>query len=220
MKTAAEERGLTSQGLNLLQNARANGVNIGIVNVMTMDYGSYYDPNQMGAYAVDAMNATISQLATLYGAAKTDAQVRSMVGVTPEIGLNDVTPEVFTRRVDRGLGGAIGRYWDADVLVHGSRPGVPRRAGRFGDVQRDNSVALGVHKYLQVVHGKLSRNLAPRSAPSDPRAIIPEKSRGDRPRHVASKLFTLWEPPQAILIHLLRRLPQASCQADGPSGSQ
>lgn len=88
--------GLTSQGLSVLQNALTNGVNIGIVNVMTMDYGSYYDPYQMGAYAVDAMNATISQLATLYGAAKTDAQVRSMIGVTPEIGLNDITPEVFT----------------------------------------------------------------------------------------------------------------------------
>ena len=88
--------GLTSQGVGLLQNALTNGVNIGVVNVMTMDYGSYYDPNQMGAYAVDAMNATISQVAALYGAAKTDAEVRSMIGVTPEIGLNDVTPEVFT----------------------------------------------------------------------------------------------------------------------------
>jgi hypothetical protein len=88
--------GLTSQGLNLLKNAVTNGVNIGIVNVMTMDYGTYYDPNQMGAYAVDAMNATIAQVTALYGAAKTDAQVRSMIGVTPEIGLNDVTPEVFT----------------------------------------------------------------------------------------------------------------------------
>ena len=88
--------GLTAQGLNLLQNTLTNGVNIGIVNVMTMDYGSFYDPNQMGAYAVQAMNATISQVAALYGAAKTNAQVRSMIGVTPEIGLNDITPEVFT----------------------------------------------------------------------------------------------------------------------------
>jgi len=88
--------GLTSPGLNLLKNALTNGVNIGIVNVMTMDYGSYYDPNQMGAHAVDAMNATIAQVAALYGATKTDAQVRAMMGVTPEIGLNDVIPEVFT----------------------------------------------------------------------------------------------------------------------------
>ncbi len=88
--------GLTSQDLNLLKNALTNGVNVGIVNVMTMDYGSYYDPSQMGAHAVEAMNATIAQLATLFGATKTDAQVRAMIGVTPEIGLNDVAPEVFT----------------------------------------------------------------------------------------------------------------------------
>jgi Glycosyl hydrolases family 18 len=88
--------GLTSEGLGLLQNAVTNGVHIGMVNVMTMDYGSYYDPSQMGTYAVQAMNATISQVAALYGAAETDARVRAMIGVTPEIGLNDVTPEVFT----------------------------------------------------------------------------------------------------------------------------
>lgn len=113
--------GLTSSGLNLLQNAVINGVNIGIVNVMTMDYGSYYDPNQMGQHAIDAMNATISQVAALYGAAKTDAQVRSMIGVTPEIGLNDVTPEVFTLGdastvVSAAESGGIGMltFWSAD----------------------------------------------------------------------------------------------------------
>jgi hypothetical protein len=88
--------GLTSQAISLLQNAVANGINIGVVNVMTMDYGSFYDPSQMGQNAVSAMNATIQQLKTLYGAAKTDAQVRAMVGITPMIGLNDVSPEVFT----------------------------------------------------------------------------------------------------------------------------
>ena len=84
--------GLTTEGLGLLQNALTNGVQIGIVNVMAMDYGSDYDPGQMGAYAVDAMNTTISQVAALYGGAKSDAQVRAMIGVTPEIGLNDITP--------------------------------------------------------------------------------------------------------------------------------
>jgi hypothetical protein len=88
--------GLTSDGLNLLQNAIDNKVDISIVNLMAMDYGRSYDPNRMGQYAVDAVNATISQLKPLYGAAKTDAQVRAMVGVTPMIGLNDVSPEVFT----------------------------------------------------------------------------------------------------------------------------
>ena len=42
------------------------------------------------------MDATISQVATLYGSAKSAAHVRAMIGVTPEIGLNDGSPEVFT----------------------------------------------------------------------------------------------------------------------------
>ena len=88
--------GLTQDGLNLLQNAIDHGVNIGVVNVMAMDYGRSYDPNRMGQHAVDAVNATLAQLRTLYGSAKTDEGLRAMVGVTPMIGLNDVSPEVFT----------------------------------------------------------------------------------------------------------------------------
>ncbi len=88
--------GLTSGGIALLQNAISNGVNIGKVNVMAMDYGASFDPYQMGTHAVNAMLATINQLKSLYGASRTDAQVRLMVGITPMIGLNDVVPEVFT----------------------------------------------------------------------------------------------------------------------------
>jgi chitodextrinase len=88
--------GLTSDGLNLLKNAIDNKVDISVVNVMAMDYGRTYDANRMGQYAVDAMNTTFAQLRPLYDAATTDAQVRAMVGVTPMIGLNDVSPEVFT----------------------------------------------------------------------------------------------------------------------------
>lgn len=88
--------GLTSAGIALLQNAVANGVNLSGVNVMAMDYGGSYDPYQMGQHAVNAMTATIAQVKNIYGAAKTDAQARAMVGVTPMIGLNDVSPEVFT----------------------------------------------------------------------------------------------------------------------------
>ena len=88
--------GLTSAGIALLQNAITNGVDIGIVNVMAMDYGKSFDPNLMGQNAVNAMTATVAQLKTLYGAAKSDAQITAMIGVTPMIGLNDVSPEVFT----------------------------------------------------------------------------------------------------------------------------
>jgi hypothetical protein len=61
-----------------------------------MDYGRSYDPYIMGQHAVDAMTATVDQLQELYGDQKSGADVRAMVGVTPMIGLNDVSPEVFT----------------------------------------------------------------------------------------------------------------------------
>lgn len=89
--------GLTSDGVNLLRNAVQNGVEIGVVNVMAMDYGNAVaDPYAMGQNAVNAVNATFAQMKAVYGPAKTDAQLRAMQGVTPMIGLNDVVPEVFT----------------------------------------------------------------------------------------------------------------------------
>lgn len=86
--------GLTSNGMSLLQNAINNGVDIAVVNVMAMDYGSSYT-GSMGNYAVQAMTNTISQLTRLYAGTKTASQVSAMVGVTPMIGWNDFSGEVF-----------------------------------------------------------------------------------------------------------------------------
>ena len=88
--------GLTSDGVALVQRAKTLGVDIGVVNIMAMDYGRSYDPYQMGAHAVNAMNATLNQLRPIFSG-KSDADLRAMIGVTPMIGLNDVSPEVFTR---------------------------------------------------------------------------------------------------------------------------
>ncbi|MFN8490868.1 MAG: glycosyl hydrolase family 18 protein [Caldilineaceae bacterium] len=87
--------GLTDDGVRLLSNAIANGVNVAVVNIMAMDYGAVAPPDQMGANAIQAANSVFDQLKTLYPA-KTDTQLWAMIGVTPMIGLNDVTPEVFT----------------------------------------------------------------------------------------------------------------------------
>lgn len=96
--------GLTTDGVTLLRNAVQNGVDIGIVNIMAMDYGNAVaDPNKMGQNAINAVNATFAQMKSVYGSAKTDAQLRAMQGVTPMIGLNDVSPEVFTLTADAPL---------------------------------------------------------------------------------------------------------------------
>ncbi len=90
--------GLTSSGLNVLDTAMAYGARIDLVNIMAMDYGNYAAPNpagQMGTYAIDSANATQAQLATLYPGLTT-AQLWTMIGVTPMIGVNDQSDEIFT----------------------------------------------------------------------------------------------------------------------------
>lgn len=90
--------GLTADGVRILQNAVQNGVDIGVVNIMAMDYGNAVaDPNRMGQAAIDAANSTFAQMRSIYTTAqKSNAQLRAMQGVTPMVGLNDVVPEVFT----------------------------------------------------------------------------------------------------------------------------
>src|SRR5215472_520102 len=86
--------GLVTSGIDLLRNAIADGVRVD-VDIMAMDYGSSFPPDKMGQNAIDASNSLISQLESLYPS-KSDAQIRSMVGVTPMSGANDVAPENFT----------------------------------------------------------------------------------------------------------------------------
>ena len=120
--------GLTADGLYVLQSALEYGVKLAGVNIMTMDYGDGAAPNpqgQMGTYAIDAAESLFAQLRTLYGPAPTNAQLWQMVGVTPMIGLNDVTSEIFdlaAAAATGGLGGAAGHRPHFDVVAE-PRPG-------------------------------------------------------------------------------------------------
>jgi hypothetical protein len=81
--------GLTpSLGVDLLTNAVANGVNVGIVNPMTMDFGSSME---WGDAVISAATATHAQMQTIWPS-KTSAQLWAMLGVTPMIGRNDTGP--------------------------------------------------------------------------------------------------------------------------------
>jgi Cellulose binding domain/Glycosyl hydrolases family 18 len=87
--------GLTHHGVSLLQNAVANGVRVDRVNIMAMDYGAVANPATMGQNAIDAANSLLAQMRPIF-VGKTDADLRRMTGITPMVGLNDVSPEVFT----------------------------------------------------------------------------------------------------------------------------
>lgn len=84
--------GLTQDGVNLLSNAKSNGVSINTVNIMAMDYGPAYS-GDMGTYAEQAATATQAQVKSVLGLS--DSAAWKAVAVTPMIGVNDVTTEIF-----------------------------------------------------------------------------------------------------------------------------
>lgn len=84
--------GLESNGIALLNNAKSHNLNVSVVNIMTMDYGPAMD---MGAAAIQAANALHTQLGQIWNT-KSSAELWSMEGNTPMIGVNDTSAEVFT----------------------------------------------------------------------------------------------------------------------------
>ena len=85
--------GLTQPGVALLENAKKNGVKVGAVNIMAMDYGPSYD-GDMGTYATQAATATQKQVKKALGVSGSAAAWKK-VAITPMIGVNDVAVEVF-----------------------------------------------------------------------------------------------------------------------------
>lgn len=80
--------GLTYEGINLLKQIKADGVNVDVINIMAMDYGPGADSGDMGQDAINAALATISQIK--------EVGLNAKVGITPMIGINDVQSEIFT----------------------------------------------------------------------------------------------------------------------------
>ncbi|MFB0619682.1 cellulose binding domain-containing protein [Streptomyces sp. AGS-58] len=109
--------GLTQDGVNLLSDAKSNGVKVSTVNIMAMDYGPSYS-GDMGTYAEQAATATQAQIKSVLGLS--DSAAWKAVAVTPMIGVNDVSSEVFkvedaTQLVDFARSKGIGwlSMWSA-----------------------------------------------------------------------------------------------------------
>ncbi|WP_327287504.1 CBM35 domain-containing protein [Streptomyces sp. NBC_01198] len=81
---AVDPSGLESDTLNLLKDAKSKGVNVNLVNIMTMDFG---DGENALNDALSAAKSTAAQLASLYGISTSQAYGR--LGLTPIAGRND-----------------------------------------------------------------------------------------------------------------------------------
>jgi chitodextrinase len=89
LEVVADDYGLVdSIGTQVLTNAVSNGVNVGIVNPMTMDYGS---SKEWGDSVIAAATTVHGQMQSIWPS-KTSAQLYAMLGVTPMIGRNDTGP--------------------------------------------------------------------------------------------------------------------------------
>ncbi|HEY2443228.1 MAG TPA: hypothetical protein VGI31_08855 [Streptosporangiaceae bacterium] len=84
-----EPYGLDPNGLHVLRSAVANGVHIGVVNIMTFDYYQTHEGRvAMGAAAMSAAENVHNQLTGLYPSA-TGAQLWHMLGMTLLPGIDD-----------------------------------------------------------------------------------------------------------------------------------
>jgi hypothetical protein len=84
--------GLPGGQIGVLNAAISNGVDVGLVNIMVMDYGGAI--SNMGNAAIQSANGTFNQLKSLFPS-KSNAQIWAMIGITPMIGQNDSAGEIF-----------------------------------------------------------------------------------------------------------------------------
>jgi chitodextrinase len=116
--------GLDGNGVNIVDTAVKDGVDISVINIMAMDYGSSVDNGgAMGTDAIDAIQATEKQLAT--------AGLHATIGVTPLIGVNDTPGEVFTLAAAQQLSNYVATDPDVTRVAmwsigrdNGSDPGI------------------------------------------------------------------------------------------------
>lgn len=120
--------GLAADGVAFLNLAKSDGTRIDLINVMAMDYGASFT-GDMGQEAIQAAESTLTQ-------AKADwpSDSYANIGVTPMIGQNDTSGEIFTEADAQTLvswadGQHLGRlgFWsvDRDQACGGSANGLP-----------------------------------------------------------------------------------------------
>ncbi|MGA3080289.1 MAG: carbohydrate-binding protein [Terracidiphilus sp.] len=119
-----EPVGLLSPQLAIITACKSAGFNPDVINGMAMDYGSSYDNGaQMGLDATDVASALNSQIQA--------AGLSSGVGVTPMIGVNDTSTEIF-------------QLADATTLVNFAKSNSYVKRLAMWSLARDNGSCAGV----------------------------------------------------------------------------
>ncbi len=122
--------GLDGNGVAFVQAAKNDGARVDVWNIMTMDFGGSFDnPANMGQDAISAAQNTLNQVRGSF-----PGDSFSNIGITPMIGVNDDSAEVFSEAnassvVSFANSNGIGRlaFWsvDRDQPCGGSANGLP-----------------------------------------------------------------------------------------------
>lgn len=86
--------GLTGEGIHVLEQARDTGVEVDIVNIMTMNFGEGFPSDEMGNNTIQSAESLVSQLQDIYPDAEPE-DLWGQVGITPMVGINDRQSEIF-----------------------------------------------------------------------------------------------------------------------------
>lgn len=130
------DTGLSGGGMTLLQNAKANNVQFDVVNAMTMYFGMY--PTETMAAKTIAVAEKLGEILVDMYPLKTDSEIQSMIGLTPNIGVN-TADEIFSL-TDAG-----------EVLVYAKAEGI--RLLAMWSTGRDNGDCPGGVSYAPLCSG-------------------------------------------------------------------
>jgi chitinase len=124
--------GLSEDARNLLADARARGVRVHSANVMTMDFGPEFSRGKkMSDVSIASALRAREQCAAI------DPQIQ--IGLTPDIGQNDVKSEIFTLADARSLKDwAVARPWVCSLSFWCSN----RDCGPSGSPDGDHSSGI------------------------------------------------------------------------------
>ncbi len=92
---SASPDGLNAIGKATLKSAVDTGVKIKYVNLMLMDYGTYYSEGKNLGKVGEASLNKVKELLKEYFPSASEQQLWAMLGATPMIGQNDIQSEVF-----------------------------------------------------------------------------------------------------------------------------
>ena len=139
--------GLPAAAVNLVRAANTAGVRVSVVNIMAMDYGAQASAGKtMGNLALAAANATFAQIKGIFSG-RTDAQLWAMIGITPMIGTNDVTSEVF-RQTDAQQVAAFAKQKKLGLLAYWA---IQRDQPGTGSLDNFSQVNTKPYEFYQIL---------------------------------------------------------------------